>query len=49
MTLKSGTDYKAICFVDMPFGKKPDLAGGVVIDFDVNKYKWVTYIDGITL
>jgi tetratricopeptide (TPR) repeat protein len=35
MTLKSGMDYKAICFVDMPFGKKPDLAGGVVIDFDV--------------
>jgi len=35
MTLESGTDYKTICFVDMPFGKKPDLAGGVVIDFDV--------------
>jgi tetratricopeptide (TPR) repeat protein len=35
MTLELGTDYKAICFVDMPFGKKPDLAGGALIDFDV--------------
>ncbi len=25
---------KAICFVDMPFGKKPDLASGVEVDFD---------------
>jgi len=26
--------YKALCFVAMPFGKKPDLASGVEIDFD---------------
>ena len=26
--------YKAACFVDMPFGKKSDLASGVEIDFD---------------
>ena len=25
---------RAICFVDMPFGKKPDLASGVTVDFD---------------
>jgi hypothetical protein len=25
---------KAVCFVDMPFGKKPDLASGVEVDFD---------------
>ncbi len=25
---------KAICFVDMPFGKKPDLASGVEVDFN---------------
>ncbi|HSH74786.1 MAG TPA: TRAFs-binding domain-containing protein, partial [Longimicrobiales bacterium] len=25
---------RATCFVDMPFGKKPDLASGVEIDFD---------------
>ncbi len=25
---------KATCFVDMPFGKKPDLASGVEVDFD---------------
>jgi hypothetical protein len=24
----------AVCFVNIPFGKKPDLAGGVLIDFD---------------
>jgi len=24
----------AVCFVDMPFGKKPDLASGVEVDFD---------------
>jgi hypothetical protein len=27
-------NYKALCFVDMPFGKKPDLKSGVVVDFD---------------
>ncbi len=27
-------DYRAMCFVDMPFGKKPDLASGIEIDFD---------------
>jgi tetratricopeptide (TPR) repeat protein len=25
---------RAICFVDMPFGKKPDLGSGVTVDFD---------------
>lgn len=25
---------KALCFIDMPFGKKPDLASGTEIDFD---------------
>jgi hypothetical protein len=30
----SRTDYKAVCFVDMPFGKKPDLTSGVIVDFD---------------
>jgi tetratricopeptide (TPR) repeat protein len=25
---------RAVCFVDMPFGKKPDLASGVEVDFD---------------
>ena len=25
---------KAVCFVDMPFGKKPDFASGVEVDFD---------------
>ncbi len=25
---------RAICFVDMPFGKKPDLTSGVTVDFD---------------
>ena len=34
MTDQSRTDYKAVCFVDMPFGKKPDLASGVTVDFD---------------
>ena len=34
MTDQSRTDYKAVCFVDMPFGKKPDLASGVIVDFD---------------
>jgi hypothetical protein len=28
-------EYKASCFADMPFGKKPDLAGGVVFDSHV--------------
>jgi tetratricopeptide (TPR) repeat protein len=27
-------DFKALCFVDMPFGQKPDLKSGVVVDFD---------------
>lgn len=27
-------DYKAMCFIDMPFGKKTDLATGIEIDFD---------------
>src|SRR3954454_16925611 len=26
---------RAVCFVDMPFGKKSDLASGVEVDFDV--------------
>ncbi len=26
--------YQAVCFVDMPFGKKPDLASGIEVDFD---------------
>lgn len=25
---------RAVCFVDMPFGKKPDLASGVEVEFD---------------
>ncbi|MBV8552988.1 MAG: DUF4071 domain-containing protein [Acidobacteriaceae bacterium] len=25
---------QAVCFIDMPFGKKPDLASGVEVDFD---------------
>jgi len=25
---------RAVCFIDMPFGKKPDLASGVTVDFD---------------
>ncbi len=25
---------RAVCFVDMPFGKKPDLASGIEVDFD---------------
>lgn len=25
---------RAVCFVDMPFGKKPDLASGAEVDFD---------------
>ena len=27
-------NYHALCFVDMPFGRKPDLKSGVVVDFD---------------
>jgi tetratricopeptide (TPR) repeat protein len=27
-------NFKALCFVDMPFGQKPDLKSGVVVDFD---------------
>jgi hypothetical protein len=27
-------NYRALCFVDMPFGQKPDLKSGVVVDFD---------------
>ncbi len=34
MTDQSRTDFKAVCFVDMPFGKKPDLTSGVTVDFD---------------
>jgi len=25
---------RAVCFIDMPFGKKTDLASGVEVDFD---------------
>jgi tetratricopeptide (TPR) repeat protein len=34
MSEPSRTDYRAVCFVDMPFGKKPDLTSGVAVDFD---------------
>jgi hypothetical protein len=27
-------NYRALCFVDMPFGQKPDLKSGMVVDFD---------------
>lgn len=27
-------NFRALCFVDMPFGQKPDLKSGVVVDFD---------------
>jgi len=27
-------NFKALCFVDMPFGRKPDLKSGVMVDFD---------------
>jgi tetratricopeptide (TPR) repeat protein len=27
-------EFRAVCFVDMPFGKKPDLASGLEVDFD---------------
>ena len=27
-------DLKALYFVDMPFGQKPDLKSGVIVDFD---------------
>jgi len=27
-------NYRVLCFVDMPFGQKPDLKSGVVVDFD---------------
>src|SRR6059058_1994936 len=27
-------NYRALCFVDMPFGQKADLKSGVVVDFD---------------
>ena len=27
-------NYHALCFVDMPFGQKPDLKSGVMVDFD---------------
>lgn len=30
----SGNNYKSICFVAMPYGKKTDLATGTEIDFD---------------
>jgi hypothetical protein len=26
--------YRALCFVDVPLGQKPDLRSGVVVDFD---------------
>jgi hypothetical protein len=26
--------YHALCFVDMPFGQKPDLKSGVIVDLD---------------
>ena len=34
MTDQSRTDFQAVCFVNMPFGKKPDLTSGVAVDFD---------------
>ena len=27
-------NYRALCFVDMPFGQKSDLKSGVLVDFD---------------
>ena len=27
-------NFHALCFVDMPFGQKPDLKSGVIVDFD---------------
>jgi hypothetical protein len=27
-------NFKALCFVGMPFGQKSDLKSGVVVDFD---------------
>jgi len=27
-------NYHALCFVDMPFGQKPNLKSGVVVHFD---------------
>jgi hypothetical protein len=30
----NGMGLRAVCFVDMPFGKKSDLASGVEVDFD---------------
>jgi hypothetical protein len=30
----NGLGLRAVCFVDMPFGKKSDLASGVEVDFD---------------
>jgi tetratricopeptide (TPR) repeat protein len=27
-------NYRALCFVDMPFGQKPDLKSGVIVDFE---------------
>jgi hypothetical protein len=27
-------NVKALCFVDMPFGQKPDLKSGVIVHFD---------------
>jgi len=32
--LIKSVNYHALCFVDMPFGQKPDLKSGVVVDFD---------------
>jgi tetratricopeptide (TPR) repeat protein len=31
---ENGIGLRAVCFVDMPFGKKSDLASGVEVDFD---------------
>jgi hypothetical protein len=27
-------NFKALCFVDMPFGQKSDLKSSVLVDFD---------------
>jgi tetratricopeptide (TPR) repeat protein len=34
ITREDAMSLRAICFVDMPFGKKPDLGSGVTVDFD---------------
>jgi hypothetical protein len=30
-------NYRALCFVDMPFGQKPDLKSGTVVDASANR------------